>query len=245
MSELKIHSKLAEKYLYVRKYKCFSLYYQYWHQEISKFFANKKVAVLDCGCGSGEMVAYLQEKGFFSVGLDLSLDMLSVGDIVIQKNLLSASTEDLPFPDNSFDVVICKGSLHHLENPEKGLAQIKRVLRKEGQLIISEPCRDNYIWRKIAQIYTKAKSSFNDAHKVFTYSELESLFKKTGFVVKEKESFGFVGFLFLAMPQQISLFKNLPFAELLAGLLIQTDKFLNKLKIFNFISWHKIIVLEK
>lgn len=245
MNEIQIHSKLADKYLYVRKHKCFSMYYKYWHQEISKFFEGKAASILECGCGSGELVAYLKEKDFFAVGLDLSIDMLSGSDESVQQNLLAANTEQLPFQDCFFDVVICKGSLHHLDNPEKGLREIRRVLKNGGQVIISEPCRDNYLWRKAAQLYTKIKSSFHDSHRVFTSKELDYLFEKTEFVLRGKESFGFFGFLCLAMPQQISIFKNLPFSSNLATALIYIDNFLSKIKIFDFISWHKIILLEK
>ena len=57
------------------------------------------------------------------------------------------SGTDLPFPDNSFDVVLIKDALHHIPEYEKCLLEIHRVLRPSGQLSICEP-----FWSPLGQI---------------------------------------------------------------------------------------------
>lgn len=245
MNDIKIQNKLSEKYLYIRKHRCFALYYDYWHKEICKFISKDRQTVLECGCGTGELLSFLKKQNFSVTGIDVSGQMLEGAAPAVQENVSLASTENLLFESESFDVVICKGSLHHVEDPASGLLEIKRVLKKDGILIISEPCRDNGIWRKTAQIYTRLKSSFDKTHRNFSTAELNDLFKQTGFFVEEKEPFGFFGFLLLAMPQQFSLFKLMPFGEKLAFWLICADKKMAGISALEKFCWHKIFVLKK
>ena len=45
----------------------------------------------------------------------------------------------LPFTDNSFDLVFCAATLHHVDDQEKGVKEMTRVLKKGGKLILVEP----------------------------------------------------------------------------------------------------------
>lgn len=245
MNDIKIQNELSRKYLYLRRYECFALYYDYWHREVTKFINKPKARVLECGCGTGELLLYLKEKSFSATGIDVSEKMLESVPPSVKENVSKASTQELPYGDGVFDVVICKGSLHHVKDPEKGLLEIKRVLKKDGILIISEPCRDNLLWRKIALVYTRLKSSFDDGHRNFSTTELNAFFEKTGFISEAKEPFGFFGFLFLAMPQQFSFFKLIPFAKKLASFLVLLDRKMAKIPAFEKFCWHKIFMLKK
>ena len=50
-----------------------------------------------------------------------------------------ASVEDLPFKDNNFDIILCLEVLEHVKVPEKAINEMRRVLKKNGKLIISIP----------------------------------------------------------------------------------------------------------
>jgi ubiquinone/menaquinone biosynthesis C-methylase UbiE len=94
--------------------------------------------ILDAGCGSGEMAAKLMERGYAVWGIDLATPMIrhtqtrcgaarfGVGDI-----------EHIPFPDNTFDVVVSLGVIEYLESDEQALREIRRVLRPGGTAIIA------------------------------------------------------------------------------------------------------------
>ncbi|MCR4903817.1 MAG: class I SAM-dependent methyltransferase, partial [Butyrivibrio sp.] len=78
--------------------------------------------LLDCGCGTGPMISLLHEKDPTKnyTGLDITPRMIEVGRA---KNLCNTKfvvgdCENLPFEDNSFDVVICTNSFHHYPNPQ-------------------------------------------------------------------------------------------------------------------------------
>lgn len=95
--------------------------------------------VLDVGCNSGEMMKLLIEsKGCDCTGVDVSETAL---DLARAKGLkvINGDAESLPFPDETFDVVILREVLVHLHDPVKGLTEIRRVLKKDGFLLGSTP----------------------------------------------------------------------------------------------------------
>jgi ubiquinone/menaquinone biosynthesis C-methylase UbiE len=102
--------------------------------------------VLELGVGTGIHADHLLNsvKGEIQYfGIDLSDDMLKKAKERLSKykniKLLNMEGEDLKFKDNSFDKVFISGSLHHFENPAKGISEIIRVLKNKGKFCIMEP----------------------------------------------------------------------------------------------------------
>ena len=98
--------------------------------------------LLDCGCGTGPMISLLYDKDATKnyTGIDITPKMIEVGK---SKNLkgvkwVVGDCEDLPFDDNSFDVIICSNSFHHYPNPQRFFDSAKRVLRTGGRLILQD-----------------------------------------------------------------------------------------------------------
>jgi SAM-dependent methyltransferase len=90
--------------------------------------------VLEVGCGSGAMVRHLNIR--LRVGIDPAECLLTNSKNFFP--VIGVAT-DLPFRDNSFDVVFFKGALHHIENKEKGFREAIRVTKPGGKIIIIEP----------------------------------------------------------------------------------------------------------
>ena len=106
-----------------------------------EFFKNKKI--LDIGCGSGRFtLAFAKLGAKLSVGVDLGAEGLKLGKFLAKKNKIhnvkfyTANVLKLPFKDNSFDFVFCKGVLHHTGNTYKGLSELKRVMKPDTQAFI-------------------------------------------------------------------------------------------------------------
>jgi len=98
--------------------------------------------VLDVGCGTGATLeAILQAHPRTRAwGVDLSEAMLGVarerlGGLAL---LETADAERLPFRDGCMDLVTCVDSLHHYPEPAKALAEMHRVTRRGGGLVIGE-----------------------------------------------------------------------------------------------------------
>jgi ubiquinone/menaquinone biosynthesis C-methylase UbiE len=100
-------------------------------------FRGKKC--LDAGCGGGRGSIFMAQSGAREVtGVDLSpTNVASSRKRAAQKGFTNLHFEqqslmDLPFEDESFDIVWCNGVLHHIADPDAGLREITRVLKKDG-----------------------------------------------------------------------------------------------------------------
>lgn len=102
--------------------------------------------ILDIATGTGDFaLEALSLKPEKVIGVDISEGMLAVGREKMKKKgvadiieLQTGDSEDLQFQDNSFDAVIASFGVRNFENLEKGLAEMLRVLRPGGRLVIIE-----------------------------------------------------------------------------------------------------------
>ena len=97
----------------------------------------RKTRLLDVGCGNG-FFSYYFDQACDTVGVDFSEKMLAKNPIP-QKLLMDAG--HLSFEDFAFDVVFCHALLHHVDNPDQVLGEMRRVSRK--YVVILEPNRNN------------------------------------------------------------------------------------------------------
>lgn len=108
-------------------------------QKLGQFSFNK---LLDVGCGTGNLLSLISSRYEVQiVGIDLSQDMLNIAQDKLDENanLIIGDSENLPFNNDSFDIVTCTDSFHHYPNAENVLAEIKRVLKPGGNFIIADP----------------------------------------------------------------------------------------------------------
>jgi ubiquinone/menaquinone biosynthesis C-methylase UbiE len=98
----------------------------------------KETQVLEVGCHTGVFAMTLANRYMNWTGVDIDQHALQQAvSSVATKELnnvifLSANAEDLPFANNSYDLVICNHIYEHIPNPEKMLSEISRVLRPGG-----------------------------------------------------------------------------------------------------------------
>ena len=98
---------------------------------------------LDLCTGTGDMLPLLSEKLGSVVGADFCEPMLEVGRKKFKAegrhfDLIQADAHDLPFPDQSFDVVSVSFGVRNFRDLRKGLSEIFRVLKPSGTLLILE-----------------------------------------------------------------------------------------------------------
>ncbi|MCY2990281.1 MAG: class I SAM-dependent methyltransferase [Planctomycetota bacterium] len=98
------------------------------------------LVVLDCGCGQGRVSRLALARGAQqTVGVDLSPEMLRAAEVALPSaQWIRADVLDLPFAPQTFDAVICSLVLGHVEDLERALRQIARVLRPGGVLLLSD-----------------------------------------------------------------------------------------------------------
>ncbi|MCK6616627.1 MAG: bifunctional demethylmenaquinone methyltransferase/2-methoxy-6-polyprenyl-1,4-benzoquinol methylase UbiE [Cyclobacteriaceae bacterium] len=120
--------------------------------------------ILDVATGTGDFaIAALRMNPEKIVGVDISEGMLEIGRKKMQRKgvhkqieLISGDSENLPFEENKFDAVTVGFGVRNFENLEKGLAEIRRVLRPGGMLVILEFSRPKqFPFKQVYKFYFK------------------------------------------------------------------------------------------
>ena len=99
--------------------------------------------ILDCGCGDGEYVQALLDLGAEAWGIEYNQDKVASfkRNHRFPERVFVGDTEQLSFPDGSFDSAILNEVLEHLPDDTRGLREVRRVLKPDGMLVIFSPSR--------------------------------------------------------------------------------------------------------
>ncbi|AFL96098.1 hypothetical protein CL1_1903 [Thermococcus cleftensis] len=135
---------------------------------------------LDLGCGTGNYTLELKKRGFDVIGLDASEGMLRIARSK-GLNCIMGDAYSLPFPDESFDLVLSVTMFEFIHEPERVLAEIHRVLRPGGEVIIGT-MNGRSLWfllKRLKSIFTETAYRYA---RFYTPGELEGLLRKAGFI---------------------------------------------------------------
>lgn len=142
-------------------------------QFISTFTKNKKLTILDVGCGTGKNMEELAHWGDVW-GVDVSEDALAFCRKRGLTQLKKGEAEHLPFPKETFDVAILLDVLEHVDDVI-AIREIKRVLKNSGFIVITVPAFW-WLWSKWDEILHHKRR--------YTKGQLGEILTKEGFVVQ-------------------------------------------------------------
>jgi ubiquinone/menaquinone biosynthesis C-methylase UbiE len=153
-----------------------------------KYLNRKNKKVLDAGCGNESLSIRLSKMGFDVSGIDVTKENISFANSVKKvlgiKNLdfSQMSLTDIKFKKNSFDAVVSGEVLEHIKKDEKAVKEFNRVLKMNGQCLISVP-QNPKLWSK--------EDEWVRHFRRYTRKGLVRIMQKNGFKVEKIRSVGF------------------------------------------------------
>lgn len=189
-----------------------------WRRKVVKAVVDHKaVRAIDIATGTGDLAVQMAAKGVQSVtGLDISPGMLEFGRKKVKDNglenkveMILGDSENLPFDDNLFDAATVAFGVRNFEHLETGLAEIYRILKKGGLLVILEtsvPTKSpfkqfyrfhtRYVLPFVGRLFSRDRSAYaylSESASVFPHGEeFNNILRKIGFIAIENrpQTFG-------------------------------------------------------
>lgn len=183
-----------------------------------KPYLKTNAEIVDLGCGNGRLLDFLYSHylshNFHYIGIDNNTSLLAKAHQKYPKEVfLPGDLINIPLEKNQADLVLSIAAFHHLPSQAlrlQSLAEIKKVLRQDGLLILTvwNLWQKKYLWQNIKawlrSIFTLGNYALNDLqipwkngqgkqltsryYHNFTPAELNKLLKKAGFVIIESFS---------------------------------------------------------
>ncbi len=151
-----LFAAIARRYDWLNDLQSFGLHRR-WKRRVAELAAAEPGArALDLCCGTGDIAFALARRGAETTGLDASPQMLEVAAArqckspISNLKFMQGDAQQIPFPDNSFDIVTVGYGLRNLTSWEGGLDEMFRVARPGARLVVLDFGRPaNALWRKI------------------------------------------------------------------------------------------------
>jgi ubiquinone/menaquinone biosynthesis C-methylase UbiE len=154
----------------------------------------------DIGCGPGLLTMLIAQKFPWMkvLGLDTAQEMIKTANANAislgfegRVEFREGNIQSLPLPDHSLDFAISSLSLHHWSEPERGLAEIHRVLKSGGQLLLIDMRRDSRLFFYLLMIFAtsivmpaamrKINEPLGSVLASFTLMEIKKLYAQSPF----------------------------------------------------------------
>lgn len=178
-----------------------------WRKKVVQIIGEEQPkSILDIATGTGDLAIMLSKlEPEKIVGLDISRGMLEVGKQKIKNKKLDnlidmvvGDSENMPFEDNSFDAITVSYGVRNFANLDKGLQEIRRVLKPKGIFVVLEtsnptkfPFKQGYklytstILPTLGKVFSKDKKAYgylSESANSFPFGEdFDNILKKNGF----------------------------------------------------------------
>src|SRR5262245_34667852 len=106
---------------------------------VTRWLGRRRGLALDLAAGNGEFAVQLALRGFRVIAVDIAVDALVDARASDMQDVkwIGGDARALPFADGSFDVVVCNSALEHVADEGGAVAEIRRVLKPGGRLILT------------------------------------------------------------------------------------------------------------
>ena len=169
--------------------------------QIDKYIGKtNNLKILDIGCGTGIVIKRMEKYGKV-VGIDMSDESLGFCKVRGIKSVIKADATNLPFDDNTFDLITALDVIEHIKNEDLVISEISRVLKNNGKVIATVPAF-NFLWsdHDIVSHHFRRYSIGNIKHR----------FLKNNFTILKASYYNLILFPFIVIIRLLKkLFKKL------------------------------------
>lgn len=217
---------------------------------VLQLFDKKQGRYLDAGCGTGDFIPALLERGGDVFAVDVAAEMIRQAkarfcsfDSTDRIHLSVADVTNLDFPESYFDAIISVGLIEYLSHEEPVLEELYRVLKPGGILIITVPNLASPFMafetlvshgkRLIRRVFTRAGHDISPkfVHRHFFPWRLDRQLSQVGFRKLDYAccTYGFfsaprTGTLFLPLSRNLDRFSHSPLAILATNYIVKVAK---------------------
>lgn len=196
---------------------------------------------LDYCCGEGDVCLQLAQAGADITGIDISDVSIDIANKKAQKTASAAKplflvmdAENLKFPENSFDYIVCTGVLHHLDL-QKVYPELARVLKPGGEIICNEPLAYNPVF----QLYRR-----RTPHLRTEWEAKHILTRKS--ILFAKKFFGGVDIKFFHLTTLAAVpFRRFRIFSPILGFFEAVDSFILRLPVIRWLAWQTVFILSE
>lgn len=125
---------------------------------IKKYFPCEGTNLLEVGCGRGEFLIEARDRGFQVKGLEVFAHAVEIANRRLNsQNVLQATLEESPFPDEAFDVIVFFDVIEHIRNPINFLKVVYRKLKPGSRIFFCTPSVDSLLARMMGRYWMEYK----------------------------------------------------------------------------------------
>lgn len=144
--------------------------------------------ILDVACGNGVWSLKIAERGCKVCGIDMSEDAIKSAKRLSSREKIACKfevgpAEDLPYPDEYFDKIVCSSSLEHFKDDIKALKEMNRCLKPNGSVVLTTDSFAYPISNELKEKHRKIAYVVN----YYTPRKLKERFEISGFEMRRRE----------------------------------------------------------
>lgn len=168
--------------------------------------------VVDLGCGVGAPAKYLHGRYQQYIGIDQSAELIAAAEQFTQGlpqvQFKVANAKSTGLPDNSADVILSIGALHHMTELDEVIQELVRIAKPGAYLAVIEPQNGNPLIQGMRWLRARLDGSYSEEQIYFAASDLEALFRQQGLTDLQVSYYGYASTPFAQVvlnPQAITV----------------------------------------
>ena len=147
----------------------------------------KKKRFLDIGCATGLLLNHMKSKGWITKGVEICKQSAEYGIKNFGLDVFTGTLEEAAFPDGDFDAVHFSHLIEHVPDPKALLLEVRRILKRNGGMILTTPNAGGLQARVAKDIW---RSAIPDHIYLFTKKTMKALLESTKYKIIKQLSWG-------------------------------------------------------